>query len=33
MVTSALSGTFTSSELTRQEFMGHISRGGHNFLS
>jgi GTP cyclohydrolase I len=33
MVTSALTGTFSSSELTRQEFMAHISRGGHSFLS
>jgi GTP cyclohydrolase I len=33
MVTSALSGTFSTSELTRHEFMAHISRGGHSFLS
>jgi len=33
MVTSALSGTFSTSELTRQEFMAHISRGSHSFLS
>ncbi len=27
MVTSALSGTFSDNEVTRQEFMGHIARG------
>ena len=27
MVTSALSGTFSDSEVTRQEFLGHIARG------
>jgi GTP cyclohydrolase I len=32
MVTSALCGTFSTSELTRQEFMSHISRGSHSIL-
>ncbi len=32
MVTSALCGTFSNSELTRHEFMAHISRGSHTFL-
>ncbi len=27
MVTSALSGTFSDNEVTRQEFLGHIARG------